>query len=467
MIWILILLCVVIAFIGAVPPAVADKPGGQLARIYKEAETKSARFNTLMDGGNDLTAEETAEAAELSASLKALKTTYRSLAEGADAANEFKKLLSDPESPFAFGGKSKADQVAEIEDGKIKNIKGFDKKQLEAISTKSYNDSYYEYLAKGIHGMSEGARKALSEGADAGGGFLVPEQIQQMLVSKKPTPTRVASQVRHWTTGRDHLTFPKNVWGTDDIYTSPIRLTQTGEIPASSTTAQQTDPTFGEARIQIYTHMVNGQITRDMLEDAMFDMQEYLVEKYNEAKDILMDLKVLSGTGIGTVTGILANPGSTVGGQTQPAVVNMGDPFTGDGFINLAYAVPEQYDEDCRYFLNKVNCLRKVALLKDSSGRYLFGTGSYGDGPGIATARPKELVGYPYVLSGLMPDPATNAYPVIFGDPSGYYLVERVGLSIQVLDQTKAKENQIELVGRLRFGGQTVEDWKLKVGKQA
>lgn len=439
----------------------------KIKKILNDAETKSAKFNKLMEGGNDLTQTETAEAASLSAELKVLKAQTRELCEGAELAAEFKSLLSNPESPFHFGGKVKPDSEGVIDGGKtLKGIKGMSDEVLATIATKSYNDSWREYLSKGFHGLQDGSRKALLEGSDAGGGFLVPEQVQQMLVEKKPTPTRIASNVRHWTTGRDELTFPKNIWGTDDIYTSPIRMTKTGEVPASASTAQQTDPTFGSTRIQIYTYMVNGQITRDLLEDALFDMQAFLVEKYGEARDILRDLKVLSGTGIGEVTGILANPGGTVGGQTQPAIVKINDALSGTGIINLAYSVPEQYDENCKFVMNKVNGLRTIASLTDQNGRFLFSGPDYGD-TGVATARPKEILGYPYLLSGLMPDPASNAFPIIMGDLSGYYLVERVGLSIQVLDQTKATLNQIELVGRLRFGGQPVEDWKIKVGKQA
>ena len=54
---------------------------------------------------------------------------------------------------------------------------------------------------------------------------------------------------------------------------------------------------------------------------------------------------------------------------------------------------------------------------------------------------------------------------MIYGDLKGYYLVNRIGFSIQALDQTKAKRNQIELVGRVRFGGAPVEHWRLKLLK--
>ena len=68
-------------------------------------------------------------------------------------------------------------------------------------------------------------------------------------------------------------------------------------------------------------------------------------------------------------------------------------------------------------------------------------------------------------LSQWMPNIGASNFPLIFGDLKGYYLAQRVGFSIQVLDQTRAKANQIELVGRVRFGGRPVEPWRFKIGK--
>ena len=53
---------------------------------------------------------------------------------------------------------------------------------------------------------------------------------------------------------------------------------------------------------------------------------------------------------------------------------------------------------------------------------------------------------------------------MVFGDLSGYYLVHRVGFSIQVLREVEALRNRLVLVGRMRFGGAVAEPWKLKVG---
>lgn len=442
----------------------------KVIELRKTLEAKNDTLKGILAAGNDLTAEETANASALMAEVKGLKSQLDFYIAANEATDEVKAYLNTPAALFSIGGT----QPGSREEAVLgEPIKGFSKEQWAALATKAYGDAFQTYLAKGIHGLGNGDLKTLQEGLDSSGGFLVPDQIQNELIMKKPTPTNIAGKVRRYTTSRDSLTIPKMIWNTDDLYTSGVRMTKTGEIPASSTTAQMTDPIFGQVRIDIFTEMVSGQITRDMIEDSLFDLNGVIAQQFGMARDIKMDLKILMGTGSGEQSGIMASPGGTIGGQAQPAVVNIGSPLTSDGLIRLAYSLPVQYDDTAVFVFNKTNTQAGIALLKDSANRYMFAYGQNDDK--LASARPTSLLGYDIVRSGLMPnayaaDISTangNAFPIIFGDLTGYAVIERVGLSIQVLDQTKAKDNQIELVGRWRWGGQTVEEYKLKVGKVA
>lgn len=447
-----------------------------LAERRQSLDAKNEKFKALLAGGNDLSAEEMKAAGDLQAEIKADLKKFNEYAELEATADEVKNFMSAPAKPFALGGVqpgTREEAVLDRDSNEVSPIKGFSKEQWNTISTKSYNDAYQSYLGKGMHGVSAGDLKILQEGIDSSGGFLAPDQIQNELIQKKPTPTPIQDRVRRYTTSRDSLTVPKQIWTTDDLYTSGVRATKTGEIPSSSTAAQVTDPVFGQVKIEIFTEMMSGQLTRDMVEDSMFDLLSVMGEQYHQAKSLKMDYKILNGTGIGEQVGILASPGGTIGNQAQPAVVNLGSPLAANGLVKMAYAIPIQYEDDTVWIFNKTNTQAGIALLVDSQNRYMFAYGS--DDDKLASARPKTLLGYDLVRSAFMPDAYAadistanaNAYPVIFGDLSGYAVIERVGLSIQVLDQTKAKDNQIELVGRFRWGGSTVEEYKLKIGKVA
>lgn len=439
-------------------------------------DTKNEKLIGILSGGNDLTADEMKTAGDLQAEIKADLAQFNHYAELEATAEEVKTFMNSPAKPFALGGtqkQSREDATLDLETDEVSPIKGWTKDQWNTISTKSYNDTYHKYLAKGRDGLSAPELKVLQEGIDSSGGFLAPDQIQNELIQKKPTPTPIQDRVRRYTTSRDSLSIPKQIWTTDDLYTSGVRATKTGEVPASSTTAAITDPVFGQVKIEIFTEMMSGQLTRDMVEDSMFDLLSVMGEQYHQAKSLKMDYKILNGTGANEQVGILASPGGTIGAQAQPAVVNLGSPLSADGLVKMGYAIPIQYEDDTVWVFNKVNTQAGIALLKDSQNRYMFAYG--GNDDKLASARPKSLLGYDLVRSAFMPDAYAsdistanaNAFPVIFGDLSGYAVIERVGLSIQVLDQTKAKDNQIELVGRFRWGGSTVEEYKLKIGKVA
>jgi len=64
-----------------------------------------------------------------------------------------------------------------------------------------------------------------------------------------------------------------------------------------------------------------------------------------------------------------------------------------------------------------------------------------------------------------MPDIAQDDYPIIFGDLSGYIIVDRVALSVQRLDEIYAEQNIVLLLGRKRVGGYCAEPYRIKVMK--
>jgi HK97 family phage major capsid protein len=206
-----------------------------------------------------------------------------------------------------------------------------------------------------------------------------------------------------------------------------------------------------------------------MLEDSGVDVQQYLVDKFRETYDLLRDNMVINGTGNNQPTGILQNVGGVYPAPVGPAYVptKSATGLTGDGFINLGFSLPEQYDTNARMVANKTNTGAAMATLKDGTGRYLWGYGMQDSGlsPGGLGSGARMMCGYPVTWSGFMPNVTANAYPVLFGDFSAYYLINRIGLSIQILSELYAESNYIVILGRLRFGGQLAEEWKLKALK--
>jgi HK97 family phage major capsid protein len=339
-----------------------------------------------------------------------------------------------------------------------------DDKQLAILRAPEYKAAFRSYLRGGLEGLTRDAIKTLQGGSDTQGGFLVPEDILSRIIAKTPAPTNVAGRVTQLQTSRDALIIPKVNYTTDDIFTTGMRVTWTGEVPSSSTVHRVTEPVFGQIRIPVHTAMMSMPISNDMIDDAAFPIVSWSSSKFSETIDLLKDNMILSGSGIGQPNGILQNPG----GLNQPAIIQAGvgaGPFINADFVeSLAWSLPPQYDDNAAFVMNKTNTGQAFAKLKDSNGRYLWGAGLQDSG--IAPSLKNRVrVGYDVLFNQLMPNISNGGFPVIFGDLMGYFLLNRVGFSIQVLRELYAETNQVLLLGRLRIGGQVAEDWRLKIGQ--
>lgn len=338
------------------------------------------------------------------------------------------------------------------------------KKQVDTIRNKDYHNAFWKQAKHGTGALTHVEISALQEGIDSEGGYLVPEQLLNQIVQKKPTPTRLAGKVSTFTTIRDTLAMPKVNYTTDDLYTTGMRVTWTGEVPASATTHRATNPVFGMIRIPVYTAMMSLLVTNDLMEDSMVMLQSYLSDKITETIELLKDNMILNGTGASQPSGILQNPGGT----DEPATVVSGsaDALTADGIQSLGWSLPEQYDESAEFVFNKTNTGQALAKLKDGDGRYLWGAGLQDSGL-VPSIKGRELLGYPTTFSGFAPNIAANSYPIVFGDLRGYFAVNRVGVSIQFLRELYAETNQVLVLVRLRFGGDVAEPWRMKIQKVA
>jgi HK97 family phage major capsid protein len=446
-----------------------------LANLQAEHEAKSQKIQELFAKGDAaFTSADAADVKTLGGELSELETQIKDARAAEELRVKFEQrtAANRPQQP----GRAQLENTEKAGDTYLEQKNGsifvtdegehlMDEKTLAAISTYSYKCAFRNYLRKTERHLGATDLKTLQEGVDTQGGYLVPEDNQSRLVMKRPTPTRLQNFVTRIQTSRDALTMPRVVYATDDIYTTGVRAKSTGEVPASATTHRVTEPVWGSLRIPIYTWMLSMPITRDLIEDAVFPVVGWSMDRFAETIELLYDDKILNGSGIGESQGILYNPGGT----DEPASVNIGNSSGGPtwaGLTNLAYSMPEQYEDSLRWCFNKTSTAKFLAGLTDGNQRPLWSMG-YGDSGMEGGKIQRRLLGYELSLSGFAPNLATNAYPVVFGDFAGYYMAERVGFSVEVLNELYAETNQRLLLGRLRFGGLVAEPWRLKCGKQA
>ena len=333
-----------------------------------------------------------------------------------------------------------------------------------AVQQKGYAPAFEAYLRKGISDLGPTDRKTLTEGVDTAGGFLVPEDFQADLIKKIAAQAVIRANARVVQTSRDMVKWPRVNLTSDDTYTSGVRLTWTGETPSSATVHRVTDPVFGNITIPVHTAMASMPLSNDLIEDSAFDVIGQSGDMLAEAFAIGEDNVFVNGTGAGQPMGFMAEV-STTADTTAPAYVASGaaGTLTANGLIDLAFALPDQYDRNAKWYMAKGTEKVVRKLVGTTSGDYLFP----GGGVGLERLTSPELLGYPIMRCVNMPALTTNAYPIAFGDMRGYIVADRVGFSVQRLTELYAETNITLLLARKRVGGYCAEPWRLRAQKIA
>jgi len=231
--------------------------------------------------------------------------------------------------------------------------------------------------------------------------------------------------------------------GGDDQYTTAVRVTWVSETPTAGTAA--TNLTFGLENIPINDVMAETFFSRNVVEDSAFDIVAELTTAFSEASAIDEDNKFITGNGDGKPDGILIDGEAPA---TGVATVNSlsATELTADGMVNLEYEIPSQYRANCIWITNR-RAVRDLRKLKGGDGHYLWGRAEL-------AGQPATFDSYPIVEQEIMPAVAASAYPVLFGDPAGYRIVDRIGMTVErYLDASTARVNQILYLMRRRIGG--------------
>jgi HK97 family phage major capsid protein len=462
-------------------------------QLIEAMQAKNAQVQTILAKGEELTGDDVLEAKKLNAEIK----EHRAALEALSAATE---LGADAKSADAFlnegkgfnhgngtpGGSSKnvlgntpagTTWMSRNADGSI-NVESIGKglygeKKYAAMMEDDYKAVYAKYIMKGDRALSSAELKTLQEGYDDEGGYFAPPDYTMSLIQRKPTPTSLNPNVFKWQTRSDSKIFPKIPYAgaSDDpnavLYSTGVRVTYPGEIPAADI-ADVVEPAFGEFRVDVHTAMMCISLTRNMLDDSPQSVMDFIGQKFQETDSLELDNRILNGTGTGQAAGVLLNP---VAGAVDPNFIQFiksgnASAVTDDGITSLIYALAPQYLANAKFAMGWSSAGQAIEKLKDSEGRKLWSNGLQDNGLQTAILE-RRLKGFMVAYTEFSQAVAANSFPIVFGDWLGYYLVERLGLSLQVLHETRAKRNQVEVVARRRFGGGVAEPYRFKAQKIA
>lgn len=297
-------------------------------------------------------------------------------------------------------------------------------------------------------------KATMVEGLDNLGGYVVPVDFQLDIIRRIAGMTVMRGRARISQTSRDKVDIPK-LTGGDDQYTTAVRVTWVSETPTAGTA--DTNLTFGLESIPVHDVMAETFLSRNVVEDSAVNLVSELTGAFSEASAIDEDNQFLTGDGVGKPTGILQN-GTTP--ATGIATVNSGvaTNLTREGMIDLEYEIASQYRANCVWIAAR-RSVRNLRNLVGSDGHPLWG------GPDVA-GEPATWDGFPIAEQEIMPAVGAGLYPVLFGDPAGYRIVDRIGMTVErYLDGSTARQNLVLYLMRRRLGGKLThpERWGVQL----
>lgn len=334
------------------------------------------------------------------------------------------------------------------------------------VQKKGYDPAFEAYLRFGFAAMKDfypSDAKTLLAGTDTAGGFLIPESFHADLIKKTMGLTAVRPNARVVQGSRDVETWPIRRYSTDDKYTSGVRVTWTGELPASSTASRVTDQTYGQINIPAGTMMLTQPVSNNLIEDAAFDVLGDSTDAFAEAKALGEDDAFLNGVGAGQPMGILTEAGTNgpaqVASGTSSQIFTGTDAHNGKRLIDLYYKVPAQYRKAAVWLMTSLT-MAAAENLVDAQKRPIV---SSLINASMAMGEPVLIKNRPVFIDEFVPEIGASSNSIIFGDLHGYIITDRVGVSMQRLSELYAETNITLLLLRCRLGGYCAEPYKIKV----
>lgn len=270
----------------------------------------------------------------------------------------------------------------------------------------------------------------LSEGVQADGGYLVPEEFERQIVTGLDEANVVRGLAKVITTSAERKI--------------PVAATHSeAKWTAENGAFTESSPTFDQKTIDAFKLTDLVKVSIELLQDSMFDLESYIANEFARAFGIAEEQAFCVGSGTGQPTGIFTANGGTVGVTAASATT-----ITADELINLIYSLKSPYRRNAKFLMNDstVSMLRK---LKDNNGAYLWQ-------PSVQAGEPDRLLGYELYTSPYVPVAAAGALTVAFGDFKNYWIADRSGRTVQRLNELYSTNGQVGFVATERVDGKVI-----------
>ncbi len=300
--------------------------------------------------------------------------------------------------------------------------------------------SFSLYLQRGPQ-MPEAEAKALTPNSDPMGGYLAPPEMSSEILRDlvEFSPIRSVASVRG--------TSAPSV-----IYPTRAAMGNATWDDALDDETETTGQPFGSLEVTVKGISTFVDIHNHLLQDAPqveAEVRSALAEDFGKKESVAF----VKGNGITQPEGVMIN------GDIEFTKNGHAANLSADALISLMYAMPATYRRAGVWAMNG-STLAAVRKLKDGQNNYLWQ-------PSYQAGQPETILGRPVLEVLDMDDIAADAFPILYGDFSGYRILDRLALSVLVDPYTRATQKQTRYHAGRRVGGRVLMPAKFRKLKMA
>lgn len=294
------------------------------------------------------------------------------------------------------------------------------------------SDEYRKAAVEAIRSKFRHVSNTLATNPDTSGGYLIPDEWDSRLIETLTEECIMRSLATVVSTSGEHkINFPTSK-------PTASWVAEGGRIPDSNAT-------FGQVSVDAYKVSVKIWITEELLADAAFPLEDYILEKFGEAIANAEEEAFIVGNGTGKPTGFL----TTLTNDTTTYITTKGTEPTADEIIDLIYKLPRAYRKSASFLVND-STLGLLRKFKDQNQRYLWEE-SYQAG------EPSSFMGYKIYTSPYMPTVQSGQFPIAFGDFKAYNIFDRGTRSFQELRELHAENDEVGFLMKQRVDGLLID----------
>ena len=304
--------------------------------------------------------------------------------------------------------------------------------QEENKEVKKEERAFVDFI---VSGKERSTSPGMSYGSN---GAIVPTTIAKKIIEKVRELSPIYDKVEKFNT-KGTLEIP--VYDTDPGVDSP-----TGDINVAYQGDEFTALVAGQGKftsveLKGYSHGALSVISRKLLNNVDINVTNFLTNKMAQAFAEFWEKELLVGTGASNnhMTGATSTTNLVATGNTTYTAANAAKI---DNLISLQLAVPQQYQKNAMWIMNKA-VFTELRKAKDGNGNYYLAYGK-----GITSGFEWQFLGKPVYISENMPEPtAAGNIPVLYGDFAGMAMKISQNLEIQLMREKYIDKNAIGIVG--------------------